>query len=466
MMNTTRRRAAAGTLVVALAALALTPGGAAAATPSISVDFGTAVRAVPAGTFGVDITGYGYQHYIVTDGAEQQMLAGRYGAMRMGLKYAVSGDPTSAIVANGAGADTTVTGDAWISGIKALGAAPVVIVPENATDAANLVAHFNTGGTPNRVDRWIVGNEPDNAGESAASYAATFNAVYDAMKAVDPTIEVGGPAFAYLDDGHLADLDTFLTASGSRVDFIDFHKYGAGGSVQLCDAQLLAATADWGTWATRVRSEIDRLVPARSAAIGIQIGEINSDWSVHDAPANCPDNNGTEPVQYRNAAIWWSASVWGHLAGAGAAGYLYGDKNGALGLLYDQPDADRPSYARNGAGLDERMPVYQGLGFFTGEQGTALAHFGTTLVAASSTLDGVEVFASADPKVIVLVNKGNTAYQAVVSVGTGSTSAAAYQKDGSTVSYATPTGLGTLPVTGGQLTVALPGPSVTQLVLS
>lgn len=422
-----------------------------AATANITIDFGTALRSVPRGTFSADVTGYGYHHYITNDTQHRAMLTGLYGFARMQLIYTVPGDPTSAIVAGGGGADTTVPGDDWVSSIRALGAEPMLIVPEDPVDAANLVRHFNRGAT--KVTRWVVGNEPDPR-MSAAAYSAKFNAVYDAMKAVDPTISVGGPAVS---NPNMDYLRAFLTASGSRTDFVDFHKYGAGEHA-ACDTALLAATPEWSADATTVRALIQELAPSRAARIGIQVGETNSDWGVHPDPAGC-DNIGKEAVQYRNTAIWWAASVFGHLAEAGAWGFAFGDKNGALSLLYDEPNA-------NGAGLNERMPVYQGLGFFTGQQGTSLAHFGSTLVKSSTTLDGVEVFASSDPKVVVVVNKSTTPRQAVVSVGTGVTTAKGHQKDGQTVSYAKPATLGTLPVVGGTVTLTIPGPSVTQLVLS
>ncbi|WP_329426210.1 hypothetical protein OG339_39025 [Streptosporangium sp. NBC_01495] len=448
-----------------VAGLSSPPAGAAAA--NVTVDFATVERPVSPHAFGLDITGYGYGHYITNDPREQAMVQGRFGMMRMGLQYATPGDPTSAIVANGAGADTTVTGDQWVSAIKARGAEPMVIVPESAVDAANIVRHFNTGSTQNRVARWIIGNEPADF----AAYSVKFNAAYDAMKAVDPTIKIGGPAAAWPDMGAIR---TFLKTSGSRTDFVDFHKYGEGrevgkpGGKLVCDSQLLAETTQWGSDVNQVRSIIKEEVPARADKIDIQVGEINSSWSVDNNPpelAHC-GNIGTEPFQYRNAAIWWSASVWGHLLKAGAKGFLYGDKNGALGLLYDQPNDERPLYARNGAGLNERMPIYQGVGFFTGQQDTALARFGSSLVRAQTTLPDVEVYASANPKVVVLVNKGSTPAAAVVGVGTGVTRAAAIQKSGNTASYELPASLGTLPVSQGTVTVTLPGPSVTQLAIS
>ncbi|MEV0399873.1 hypothetical protein [Actinoallomurus sp. NPDC050550] len=457
-MRTLRALLSAGAVTAALLSAA---GPADAATANVTVAFGQAVRSVPPEAFGIDISGYGYGNYITNDATQRAMLGGgRYGLARMQLVYSVPGDTTSKIVAGGDGADRGPTGDEWVSSIKDLGAAPVVIAPLDPVDAAGLVRHFNTGGAPNTVTRWILGNEPDGAKMDAADYSAKFNAAYDAMKAVDPTITIGGPATAYPNWDFL---QTFLDGSGSRADFVDFHKYGMGGDTFLCDDRLLANTVEWENDITRLRGMIQATVPSRASSIGVEVGEMNSDWSVHTAPSSC-GNIGTEPVQYRNAAIWWAASAFGHVVDAGGTGMAFADKNGDLGLLYDRANADRPSYAQNGAGLDERMPIYSGMGFFTGQQGTALKHFGTSLVSSSTTLPDVEVYASANPKVIVIVNKGATSRQAVIGVD-GGTTATGLQKDGGSVSYATPASLGSLPVQSGQISLTLPGPSVTQLAV-
>jgi hypothetical protein len=63
-------------------------------------------------------------------------------------------------------------------------------------DAANMVKHFNKD-TNSYVRYWIVGNEPDQAGISAATYSANFNQDFAAMKAIDPTIKIGGGATAF-----------------------------------------------------------------------------------------------------------------------------------------------------------------------------------------------------------------------------------------------------------------------------
>jgi hypothetical protein len=87
-----------------------------------------------------------------------------------------------------------------------------------------------------------------------------------------------------------------------------------------------------------------------------------------------------------------------------------------------------------------------------------------TMVPSRASSIGVEVYASANPRLIVIVNKGTTSRQADIAVD-GVSTATAFQKHGSTVSYAPPASLGSLLVRSGQISLTLPGPSVTQLVI-
>ena len=87
-----KRRIATGwvALLAVLGALVAVPAAATpswAATSNVTVSFGTTVRSVSRTQFGLDVTGYGYGNYITNDAAEQAMLNGKYGVMRMGLKY-------------------------------------------------------------------------------------------------------------------------------------------------------------------------------------------------------------------------------------------------------------------------------------------------------------------------------------------------------------------------------------------
>jgi hypothetical protein len=455
--------------VALVAGAAVSPAASSAAVASnVTVNFGKVIGSVSRDQFGLDISGYG-PTYITDDATEDAMLKGRYGVMRMGLMYKTPGDPSSPIVANGAGASQTITGDQWVSAIKKLGATPVVIVPADATDAVNMVRHFNAGTDPNRVSEWIVGNETDNSGGSdpmsATAYADTFNTIYDAMKKVDPTITIGGPATAFPDFSYI---QTFLDISGSRTDFIDFHEYGEGGGTLLCDSTLLADTTQWQRSVGQIRAMIKDTPQskARASQIPIQVGEYNTDWSTDPDPASTAHcDAGTAPVQYRNVATVIDASVFLHLVQAGATGMTFADHNGALGAVYDLPNASRPGYAQNGAPQDGPMPAYLGEGFFTGIHGTTLSHFGTKLVQSATTLGGVEVVASSSADVIVLINKSPKKQSAVVGVGSGLAKVAGYQKGSSGASYALPAAL-RLKVTGGQVALTLPAWSVTQLVLS
>jgi hypothetical protein len=96
---------------------------------------------------------------------------------------------------------------------------------------------------------WEVGNEPDlyikranTAGDptfDATWYNARFREFAAAMKAVDPTIQVVGPAVT---DGWPEWMPAFITANGDSVDVLSWHWYGNGS--QMTDAQVLATPPD------------------------------------------------------------------------------------------------------------------------------------------------------------------------------------------------------------------------------
>jgi hypothetical protein len=92
---------------------------------------------------------------------------------------------------------------------------------------------------------WEVGNEPDlyktRANEpgdptfDVAWYNARFREFTSAMKAVDPTIQVVGPAVT---GGWAEWMPAFITANGDSVDVLSWHWYGNGN--EMTDAQALA----------------------------------------------------------------------------------------------------------------------------------------------------------------------------------------------------------------------------------
>jgi hypothetical protein len=167
-------------------------------------------------------------------------------------------------------------------------------------DAANMVKHFNKD-TNNYVRYRIVGNEPDQAGISAATYSAYFNQDFAAMKAIDPTIKIGGGATAFYDAPFL---QTFLQQSGSRVDFVDFHGYAQEGNAPGDYTTLFQIAAGYGNGINNLRSLMQQIVPARASQIGIEVGERELNWG------------GTSQNNTNFHAVW-AALVLGHILRSG-----------------------------------------------------------------------------------------------------------------------------------------------------
>ncbi len=70
------------------------------------------------------------------------------------------------------------------------------------------------------ITHWEVGNECDPMG--ATIYSGYFNAIADALHAVNPSSLVGGPVASWWNG---IDLPAFISHSGTRLGFIDFHSY-------------------------------------------------------------------------------------------------------------------------------------------------------------------------------------------------------------------------------------------------
>ncbi|NUW32651.1 hypothetical protein HTZ77_14590 [Nonomuraea sp. SMC257] len=452
-MRATARRALRAVLAGGLAAAALVwPAGAsaeAAAAATVSVDFTKPIRTISPADIGIGITGYGEGSYITNDTRHRDNLrrlaAGR---MRIELHYQQPGDHSSPIVCGGYKCDTQVSGDAWIDAIRDLGAEPVVILQVdgrqsaevNRDDAVALYRHFAATGKP--IRRFIVGNElncactPEKPEMSATEYSRRFNLIADALRAENPALVIGGPATAWNADDYIR---TFLQGSGDRVSFVDYHDYG-NGSEQITDEALLGdvirayETDIEGVRAT-VRSVLGRDLP-------IQIGEFNSDFD---------DPDGHRTLAHFNTL--WGAAALGQILHAGASAYQYGDKNGRLGLTSTKGEG--------GIARSEPLPIYHGLGMYTGEG--LFRPFGTTVVQASANTAKLHVFASDNAKNVVLVNVGAEPLETALTLnGLSSGTAAVWQ---STSDAWTPHRTGSATVSGGKATVTLPAGSATTLVI-
>ena len=379
-----------------------------AATANTFVDFSAPLApSLAPSPFSSSISTYGQNGGSIVASATQRANLSSLG---LGLYRVPLQWNGGSIISGAAYGPTNVSGDQWINAIKSLGAQPMIVVAGASNndftpdDAAALVQHFNPA---NRVAYWVIGNEPDNDHLSMSAYCTLFNATVDKMKGVDPTIKVAGPAWSHYDQN---DLQAFLNCAGSKVDVIDYHHYAMGGSY-LDNATALAQTANWENEITQVRQMIHTTVPARAAAIEIQVGEYNWSWRTADGYSGWDGDDRF----YQGIVTVWSASVAGHIMRAGGRGHQYSDQNGALGLTFEK-QSDATHYGQQ---VDAPMPIYHGLRMFSG--GDLFRPFGSIAVSASTTLANVEVFASSNGQNVVMINKDPSAAQTAVLQATGST---------------------------------------------
>ncbi|MEV0644737.1 PA14 domain-containing protein [Phytomonospora sp. NPDC050363] len=459
-----RKTASAVTAAFTALALVAVPGTPAQAAPAtVSVDFTTAIAQLDASKYGLDITGYGSGNYITGANAHTANVRRQnFGTMRMELMF----DETGRLVCGGDGCEKALLdGDDWVAAIRALGAEPMLILPlggthagaaqENLADALAIYDHFAATGAP--VLKFVVGNETDNDGNpdklDAPEYVARFNAVYDALHARNAAVEVGGPGLASYgtSDWEYAYMTTFLQGSGTRTDFVDYHDYGAGYTPATPEELVGPVITEMGTDIADLKARIAALVPSRPGGIPIQLGEWNMDYV--DA----------EDRMVTHLATVWGAAALGTILENGASSLIYGDKNGNAGqntgLGITSTEGEGPG------GVNDPMPIYHGLGMFSGEG--LFRGFGSTMVDTSSSDSLLRAFASTGSKNIVLVNGATTATTTSLAL-TGYTagSAAIWQSTGDTEANYAPHRTGTLPISGGAANITLPARSVTTLVLA
>jgi hypothetical protein len=432
---------------ILLTTVTLTPAFAAESV-NINVDFTQKIHDVTDLSIGVDESTYGrIDTYFTKDQVFRDRIKNLgIKHMRIHLEYSTPGDPKSAIVCEAAGCPKGESGDAWIQAIKSIGAQVTLIVPNNTVDAANLVKHFNKE-TNLHIDRWIIENEPDNHNIDATTYSNAFNKTYDAMKAVEPQIKIGGPANAYFNKSFI---QTFLNISGSRVDFIDYHAYAQGGDASHSEQQLLQNTKVYEDNAQQLRTMIATTTTTKNRAgeIDLQVGEWNLDW------------NG-DPKLLSHFNTIWSASALGHILKSGSYALTYADKNGSLGVVGERDATEKEGFPSN-----EPLPIYYGIGMYTGQN--LFRRFGTQLVQATTSNPKVEVFASNSEKNIVVLNPDPTATYTIALKLTGFTTGEAqlWQKNKTQPLKAPPQKIETKTIQNGNLNLDIPPYSVTTFVLT
>lgn len=380
-----------------------------AATAAVTIDFNSVEHTLSALTFGMNASGYGANKTQLPRQPAQQRALATLGVavMRINLGYLTPGDPGSPIVCLAAGADRSLSGDEWVAAIRASGALPAIRVQMNAAiapeiwaaDAANLVRHFNQpagGGATTPVTRWIIGNEPDANKLTAETYTAGFAAMFRAMKAIDPAIQIGGPAVSHYKPSYLVEFFARIAREGVVPDFVIWHSYGTGTSTHLTDAPLLAITKQkYFDEPATIRA---MLVKQWGAEIGSQIPIELGEWN---------SSGRADPRQLQHYDCVWTALALSHMVKAGITERFYTDKNSLMGVVCDlaNPTKDGVTYA---AQPNDPMPKYHGIGMFTGEK--LFRGFGREVVTvtATSSTGLIDVAVSRSPMNIVAINSSPT----------------------------------------------------------
>ena len=421
----------------------------------VTVDFGATTGADDSAAIGVDESTYGTPSDVNDPKAQALLKKLGVGDARIALTLADPANPASRVTCAAGGCDTAIDPLSWVRMMDSVGETPVAEIPEtiSAADAAAIVKHVNgAGGATRPVVYWVIGNEPNASGETAATYDARFNTLQAAMKQADPQIQVGGPATYGFDQSFL---QQFLQDCGSRVDFVDFHFYQAPGRQSA--AQLLAELSAMSKDLATLRTMIKATVADRAAEIAIHVGE----WNFSADPATLAQ------YAFTGFASVLDADLLGRILVAGADGLAWGSKNGTLSLLYGAvyPGDPVAGHAPAGYTSDSPMPLYEALGMFTGQG--LFPRFGTTIASATSVLPGVDVFASAHPDEIVLVNTNAKSERVTVRVDSDNPqSALVWQLHQTTPVARPPVKKGTATSVAGNFKVELPGDSVTTMVMT
>jgi|GEM_PF-3238913 len=420
----------------------------AAPTTAVTVDFTQATAKTAPLAFSGTISTYGDGGFTIarTDANSQKTVAN---LKKLGLQsYRVplrwnGGNIVSSAQGGGGG----TSGEQWIKSIKGLNnAEPIVVVggvDDNtipAADAAALVQRFNKGGDSTlRVQRWIIGNE--YKGDWGTFCTTIYLPAYRAMKAVDSTIQIGGPAIAYEDEGGMK---KFYDCAKGNVEMLDWHDYADTSAADVAaDARKNAVLV------TKMRAYVN------NPNIEIMVGEMN----YCGGGSNCaPFGNGMDV-----RSTIWNTIAAGSVVKAGGRAHHYSDLNGRQGLVFDRT-AGAEGTDVYGRQLADPLPAYRGYQMFTG--GGLFRAFGTQMVQTTSNSPTVDVFASTNQKNIVLVNSATSPTQANIAItgaAAGTTQVWQTNKD---KPFDAPVRLPDQPYSVSTISVSLAAQSVTTLILT
>ena len=212
------------------------------------------------------------------------------------------------------------------------------------TGTAELAAEWVKWAKKNhyRVSYWEIGNELNGEWEAghyhlcgnvmtAELYAARYLEFAKAMKAVDPTIKIGGPS---TDITHSDYTSVLLEKAGNYVDFISFHSYSTRDSLEK-EESLFQKPREVAKSAAILRQQIKTHQPQREGKIELSISEWNS---------KLPQDHHSYEIFN---GLWFSAYI-GEMFKSGIHSATMWDTfssnpNGGHGLLFKQNGQFEPT---------------------------------------------------------------------------------------------------------------------------
>ena len=222
-----------------------------------------------------------------------------------------------------------------------------------AAYCANLVRYYNTGGftvngtlykspssTP--ITWWGIFNEPNWNSVTPAQYVTMYNAVAQAMLAVDPTIKLVGLEVGDTPGMAQSFLPPLIAGVTQPMHALASHYYSSCNQKDT-DAQLFAQVKMFHDQIAYIRTTMDANVSANGTPIWITENNVNADYDKGNGVSACTggpytaDVRGTSP--YFAA---WRPYVYSQMVQAGAAGIWHWSFYG--GTQYGEYADDSTAY--------------------------------------------------------------------------------------------------------------------------
>jgi hypothetical protein len=282
--------------------------------------------------------------------------------------------------------------DTFVAYARAIGAEPILQVPiladtsgnqPTAQTAADMVTYANvTKGYG--IKYWTIGNEPDlysdqgdRPGYTVDNYCTDFGTFGDAMRAVDPTIQILGPELSWKYIAGNDWLTPFLTSCGSKVDIVSLHRYPETAAA----SNIVNAMVDGPAFGAVLTSVRALMTAADAGAKPLAVTEAN--FSYDGDPA---DQTGTATMGTFYAGMWVADAL-----GVALDANLWTMAFWSLDETYDFGFFTSDTFAPKPAAYAYEL---------------ISTHFGPTLLKATATSAAIAAHASRDDaagKTIVLL---------------------------------------------------------------